>query len=53
MVPDIDHTGSKIGRAVPIIDEMISSVFGHRTFTHSQIERSLNASISVHVRDRK
>ncbi|MEN0665613.1 metal-dependent hydrolase [Caldifermentibacillus hisashii] len=35
MVPDIDHTGSKIGRAVPIIDDMISSVFGHRTFTHS------------------
>lgn len=35
MIPDIDHTGSKIGRAVPLLDDIISTVFGHRTFTHS------------------
>lgn len=35
MLPDIDHTSSRIGRAVPYIDNFISSVFGHRTLTHS------------------
>jgi inner membrane protein len=35
LLPDIDHKSSKIGRAVPLIDNIISSAFGHRTFTHS------------------
>lgn len=35
LLPDIDHKSSKIGRAVPLIDDIISSAFGHRTFTHS------------------
>jgi inner membrane protein len=35
LVPDIDHTGSMIGRKVPLLDNIISAVFGHRTFTHS------------------
>src|SRR4051794_19919464 len=35
LIPDIDHTGSTIGRKVPMIDNIISAVFGHRSFTHS------------------
>src|SRR5690242_13202124 len=35
LIPDIDHTGSSIGRKIPLIDNIISSVFGHRSFTHS------------------
>ncbi|AKP45944.1 metal-dependent hydrolase [Bacillus smithii] len=35
LIPDIDHTGSLIGRKVPLIDNIISTVFGHRSFTHS------------------
>lgn len=35
LIPDIDHTGSTLGRKVPILDNIISGVFGHRTITHS------------------
>ncbi|MEJ9151418.1 metal-dependent hydrolase [Bacillus smithii] len=35
LIPDIDHTGSLIGRKVPLIDNIINTVFGHRSFTHS------------------
>ncbi|MCG8397158.1 metal-dependent hydrolase [Bacillus atrophaeus] len=35
LVPDICHTRSKIGRKFPLLSKIISSVFGHRTFTHS------------------
>ena len=35
LIPDIDHTGSTIGRKVPLLDNVISKVFGHRTVTHS------------------
>ena len=35
LIPDIDHTGSTIGRKVPLLDNIISAIFGHRTFTHS------------------
>lgn len=35
LLPDIDHTGSSIGRKVPLIDNIISTIFGHRSFTHS------------------
>ncbi|MCY7752694.1 metal-dependent hydrolase [Bacillus haynesii] len=35
LIPDICHTKSKIGRRLPILSAVISSVFGHRTFTHS------------------
>ena len=35
LIPDIDHTGSMLGRKVPLLDDIISGVFGHRTITHS------------------
>ncbi|MDX8046435.1 metal-dependent hydrolase [Gracilibacillus sp. S3-1-1] len=35
LVPDICHSGSKIGRRFPILSKLINSIFGHRTFTHS------------------
>jgi inner membrane protein len=37
LIPDIDHTGSIIGRKVPLVDDIISAIFGHRSFTHSLI----------------
>ncbi|PLT35174.1 metal-dependent hydrolase [Bacillus sp. V5-8f] len=35
LIPDIDHTGSTIGRKIPLLDNLVSSLFGHRAFTHS------------------
>ncbi|OLP65217.1 hypothetical protein BACPU_17510 [Bacillus pumilus] len=35
LLPDLCHTKSKIGRKFPLLSTLISSVFGHRTFTHS------------------
>jgi len=35
LIPDICHGGSKIGRKLPLLSKIISSLFGHRSFTHS------------------
>lgn len=35
LLPDICHSGSKIGRKLPVLSKIINAVFGHRTFTHS------------------
>ncbi|MDE0584724.1 metal-dependent hydrolase [Planococcus sp. A6] len=35
LIPDICHGSSKIGRSLPILSKLISTLFGHRTFTHS------------------
>lgn len=35
VIPDICHTGSKIGKKLPALSFVVSKVFGHRTFTHS------------------
>lgn len=35
LLPDICHTGSKIGKRLPIVSKLMNTVFGHRTFTHS------------------
>lgn len=35
LFPDIDHTGSYIGRRLPIISNIVKSKFGHRGFMHS------------------
>ncbi|WP_020006969.1 metal-dependent hydrolase [Salinicoccus albus] len=35
LLPDICHSGSKIGRKLPLISKLINLIFGHRTFTHS------------------
>jgi inner membrane protein len=35
LLPDICHSGSKIGRKFSLISRMINKMFGHRTFTHS------------------
>lgn len=35
LIPDICHGGSKIGRKLPILSKIISTLFGHRSFTHS------------------
>ncbi|WP_409300208.1 metal-dependent hydrolase [Peribacillus sp. SCS-155] len=37
LIPDIDHKGSSIGRKIPFLDNIISAVFGHRSFTHSLV----------------
>lgn len=35
LIPDICHSGSKIGKRMPILSRIINFVFGHRSFTHS------------------
>ncbi|WP_053217556.1 metal-dependent hydrolase [Virgibacillus senegalensis] len=35
LLPDICHSGSKIGRKIPLLSKLVSALFGHRTFTHS------------------
>ncbi|RFU65176.1 metal-dependent hydrolase [Peribacillus glennii] len=35
LMPDIDHKGSTIGRKIPLLDNVVSALFGHRAFTHS------------------
>lgn len=35
MLPDICHSGSKIGRKLPALSRAIRFLFGHRTITHS------------------
>lgn len=35
LLPDICHSGSKIGRTFPISSKIVNKLFGHRTFTHS------------------
>lgn len=35
LLPDICHTGSKIGRTFPIISKLVNIFFGHRSITHS------------------
>lgn len=35
LLPDICHSGSKIGRKLPVLSRVINLIFGHRTFTHS------------------
>lgn len=35
LLPDICHSGSKIGRKLPILSKLVNMLFGHRTFTHS------------------
>ncbi|TBW74313.1 metal-dependent hydrolase, partial [Staphylococcus epidermidis] len=35
LLPDICHTRSKIGSQFKILSLLVSTIFGHRTFTHS------------------
>lgn len=35
LLPDICHSGSKIGRTLPLLSKLINTLVGHRTFTHS------------------
>ncbi|MTT31296.1 metal-dependent hydrolase [Terrilactibacillus sp. BCM23-1] len=35
LLPDICHSGSKIGRKLPVLARLIRIFFGHRTMTHS------------------
>lgn len=43
LIPDICHTGSTIGRKLPLLSKIISTIFGHRTFTHSLVFLGLAA----------
>ncbi|EGA89883.1 hypothetical protein GPDM_07530 [Planococcus donghaensis MPA1U2] len=45
VIPDICHSGSKIGRTLPALSKIISRLFGHRTFTHSLLFLALTAFI--------
>ncbi|ETT86169.1 metal-dependent hydrolase [Viridibacillus sp. FSL R5-0477] len=35
LIPDICHSGSKIGRTFRITSKVVNKIFGHRSFTHS------------------
>lgn len=35
LLPDICHSGSKIGKRLPLLSKTVNAIFGHRTFTHS------------------
>ncbi|MGE7933902.1 metal-dependent hydrolase [Viridibacillus arvi] len=35
LIPDICHSGSKIGRTFRITSKIVNNIFGHRSFTHS------------------
>lgn len=35
LIPDICHSGSKVGRRMPLLSRIINLIFGHRSFTHS------------------
>lgn len=45
LLPDICHSGSKIGRRFPAISRVVNTIFGHRTFTHSLLFLALVALI--------
>ncbi|WP_080874463.1 metal-dependent hydrolase [Oceanobacillus timonensis] len=45
LLPDICHSGSKIGRRFPAVSKIVNSLFGHRTFTHSLLFLALLAFI--------
>ena len=48
LLPDICHTGSKIGRTFPLISKFVNLVFGHRTLTHSLLFLFLIAIVMNH-----
>ncbi|KOO51031.1 metal-dependent hydrolase [Viridibacillus arvi] len=35
LIPDICHSGSKIGRTFRMTSKIVNKIFGHRSFTHS------------------
>lgn len=45
IIPDICHSGSKIGRRFPVLSKVVNTIFGHRTFTHSLLFLALMAFI--------
>ncbi|MFD1067850.1 metal-dependent hydrolase [Oceanobacillus locisalsi] len=45
LLPDICHSGSKIGRRFPVVSKIVNALFGHRTFTHSLLFLALMAFI--------
>lgn len=45
LLPDICHSGSKLGRKLPLLSKVINKLFGHRTFTHSLLFLVLIASL--------
>ncbi|GAA0339300.1 metal-dependent hydrolase [Oceanobacillus oncorhynchi subsp. oncorhynchi] len=45
LLPDICHSGSKIGRRFPAVSKVVNTLFGHRTFTHSLLFLALVAFI--------
>ncbi|WP_342515044.1 metal-dependent hydrolase [Sporosarcina sp. FSL K6-1522] len=45
LLPDICHTGSKIGRKLPLLAKLVNKLFGHRTFTHSLLFLVMMAAI--------
>lgn len=45
LLPDICHSGSKLGRKLPLLSKIINKLFGHRTFTHSLLFLVLIASL--------
>ncbi len=45
LIPDICHSGSKIGRTLPLLSRIVNILFGHRSFTHSLLFLFIVASL--------
>ncbi|MGE7623191.1 metal-dependent hydrolase [Viridibacillus sp. NPDC096237] len=45
LIPDICHSGSKIGRTFRITSKIVNKIFGHRSFTHSLLFLFLMAMV--------
>lgn len=48
LLPDIDHPNSVVGRRVRFLSVPLSSIFGHRGFTHSLLAVVLIGAMVVH-----
>lgn len=46
LIPDICHSGSKLGRRMPLVSKTISTIFGHRKLTHSLVFLLLLAGVT-------
>src|SRR5699024_10802231 len=47
LLPDICHSGSKIGRKLPVVSRIVNIIFGQRTFTHSLLLLLMSWILSV------
>ncbi|MFD2617620.1 metal-dependent hydrolase [Terrilactibacillus laevilacticus] len=48
LVPDICHSGSQLGRKIPVLARSIRILFGHRTITHSLLFLFITGYLGYH-----